>query len=400
MHPTFTAARTRRSRPPAISPRQLRVSCSSPWRSRWIVRGTEMRRLHRIAMALWIAAATSCGSTGGALVTLPFRAGGQQAGGPLTFTSQSGWTVTMRKAKISLGPFYFNNVPASTETFRNGLVVIQVTRQVVVDAIDPSLHDVLGGADGETGHAVAVEIGLFPPDTTQPSSTRSELGGNFGLVAGTATKGSTTVAFSGPIAIDTSVLTPQNAALLQRVRGAAVDLDLSASAAISYERSRAAWSKIWEAMISSSAPVRAVKSLSQRFTVAGEPTAEQASTWSRIARSPAPHRRADGGGRRPGLPLRRLTIACSSDVASRAASWSLSAAITFTPNITYGRASCAEGRNWARYSSIACISSAGAKCEANAYGRPSTAARRAPYKLDPRIQIGTSRPAPGTARTG
>src|SRR6267378_4804091 len=176
MHPTFTAARTRRSRPPAISPRQLRVSCSSPWRSRWIVRGTEMRRLHRIAMALWIAAATSCGSTGGALVTLPFRAGGQQAGGPLTFTSQSGWTVTLQTAKIALGPFYFNNVPASTETFRNGLVVIQVTR-----------------------HAVVVEIGLFPPDTTQPSSTRSELGGNFGLVAGTATKGSTTVAFSGPI---------------------------------------------------------------------------------------------------------------------------------------------------------------------------------------------------------
>ena len=174
-----------------------------------------MRRLHRIAMALWIAAATSCGSTGGALVTLPFRAGGQQAGGPLTFTSQSGWTVTLRTAKISLGPFYFNSVPASTETFRNGLVIIQVTRQVVVDALDPSLHDVLGGADGESGHAVAVEIGLFPPDTTQPSSTRSELGSNFGLVAGTATKGSTTVAFSGPVAVDTSVLTPQNAALLQ-----------------------------------------------------------------------------------------------------------------------------------------------------------------------------------------
>jgi len=187
------------------------------------------RRSHRIVPVLWIAATLSCGSTGGALVTLPFRAGGQQAGGPLTFTSQSGWTVTLQTAKIALGPFYFNNVPASTETFRNGLVVIQVTRQVVVDAIDPSLHDVLGGADGETGHAVAVEIGLFPPDTTQPSSTRSELGGNFGLVAGTATKGSTTVAFSGPIAIDTSVLTPQNAALLQRVRGAAVDLDFTAA---------------------------------------------------------------------------------------------------------------------------------------------------------------------------
>src|ERR1700730_15354231 len=78
---------------------------------------------------------------------------------------------------------------------------------------------------------------------------------------------------------------------------------------------------------------------------------------------------------RPGRRVRRLTTACSSDVASRAASWWVSAATTFTPSIRYGRASCAEGRNWARYSSIACISSAGAKCDAKAYGRPSRAAR-------------------------
>ena len=188
-----------------------------------------MRGIHRIATAVLVAAGASCGSTGGALVTLPFRAGGQQGAGPLTFTTQSGWTVTLQTAKIAVGPFYFNNVPASTETFRNGLVLIQVTRQVVVDALDPSLYDVPGGADGETGRTVAVEIGLFPPDGTQPSSARTQLGGNFGLVAGTATKGSTTMAFSGPIAIDTSVLTPQNAALLQRVRGAAVDLDFTAT---------------------------------------------------------------------------------------------------------------------------------------------------------------------------
>src|ERR1700682_5351028 len=140
MHPTFTAARTRRSRPPAISRRRLRGPCSSPWRLRWIVRGTEMRRFHRIATALWIAAAASCGSTGGPRRRLPFRAGGQQAGGPLTFTSQSGWTVTLQTAKIALGPFYFNSVPASTETFRNGLVVIQVTRPAVIDALDPTLQ--------------------------------------------------------------------------------------------------------------------------------------------------------------------------------------------------------------------------------------------------------------------
>src|SRR5882672_12404464 len=153
-----------------------------------------MTRPHQLISLVLLACGLSCGSTGGALVTLPFSTGGQAAG-PLTFTTPTGWTVTLQTATIALGPFYFNNVPPSTETFRNGLVIVQVTRQVVVDALDPSLHDVADGADGEAGRSVVVEIGLFPPDSTQPSSVRSQLGGNVGLVAGTATKGSTTVAF-------------------------------------------------------------------------------------------------------------------------------------------------------------------------------------------------------------
>jgi len=48
----------------------------------------------------------------------------------------------------------------------------------------------------------------------------------------------------------------------------------------------------------------------------------------------------------------------------------------------------------------ACSSSAGAKCDANAKGNPSAAASCAPNRLDPRIQIGTSNPAPGMAYTG
>jgi hypothetical protein len=186
-----------------------------------------MRASHRFTAVLLLAAATSCGSTGGALITLPFRAGGQRAG-PLTFTTLTGWTVTLTTAKIALGPFYFNNVPPSTQSFRSGLVIIQVTRQVVVDVLDPSLHDVPGGADGETGRSVAVEIGLFPPDATQPSSVRSQLGGNLGLVAGTATKGATTLAFSGPVTIDTN--NPQTPLVaVARVNGAVVDLDFTAN---------------------------------------------------------------------------------------------------------------------------------------------------------------------------
>lgn len=189
-----------------------------------------MPRTVPIAALLLVGLGTSCGSTSGALVTLPFRAGGVPSGGPLTFTTISGWTVTLRTAKIALGPFYFNLIPPSTESFRNGTVIIQVTQQVIVDALDPSLHDVPGGADGETGHSVSVEIDLFPPDVTQPVSLRSQLAGNVGLVEGTATKGGSTVPFSGPITIDTNLVTPTTPLVaLQRVRGAVVNLEFTAA---------------------------------------------------------------------------------------------------------------------------------------------------------------------------
>ena len=44
---------------------------------------------------------------------------------------------------------------------------------------------------------------------------------------------------------------------------------------------------------------------------------------------------------------------------------------------------------------MACIMCAGAKWDAKAYGRPRAAASCAPNRLEPRIQTGTRRPAPG-----
>ncbi len=176
--------------------------------------------------ALILLLTLSCGSTGGALVTLPLRAGGAKAG-PATFTTGAGWTVTLTTAKIAVGPFYFNLYPPATNTFRSGLVIVEATEQVIVDALDPALRDVPGGADGQTGHAVSVEIGLFPPDVTQAASA---LGPNVGLVAGTATRGSVTVQFQGPISIDTNLVTPTTPLVaLQRVKGASVDLDFTAA---------------------------------------------------------------------------------------------------------------------------------------------------------------------------
>jgi hypothetical protein len=183
--------------------------------------------------ALICCLALSCGTTGGALVILPMSVSGVQ--GPLTFTTNTGWTVNLTTAKAALGPFYFNASPPDTQSFRSGTVIVEATEQVVVDALDPTPQALAGGADGETGAAVAVEIDLFPPDSTQTAAARAQIGSvNFGIVAGTASKGGTTVAFSGPLAIpalsDPSLQTTQKPLLAQeRIAGAAVDLQFTAA---------------------------------------------------------------------------------------------------------------------------------------------------------------------------
>jgi len=198
-----------------------------------IHRIARMKRTRQTAVCLLaLAALAACGSTGGALVTLPFQAGGaaQADGGSMTFSTSTGWTVTLDQAVIALGPFYFNAFPPNTQTFRSGTVIIEATEQVIVNALDPALYDVPGGADGETGTSVAVEIDLFPPDATQSEANQQLLGGNIGVVAGTAVKGSVVVPFRGSIIINESLVTATNSlAALQRVNGAAVQLDFTAA---------------------------------------------------------------------------------------------------------------------------------------------------------------------------
>jgi hypothetical protein len=192
---------------------------------RWLC--LDYRRIAVVAVSLLL----GCGSTGGALVTLPFEAGGvaRSPAGPMTIVSPTGWTITLTTALIALGPFYINHDPPDTQNFRNGTVIIEATGQVVVDALDPQLHDMPGGADGESGTAVAVEIGLFPPDATQPGTIRRALSGNVGLIEGSATRDGLTLVFSGPIVINQGLVTPTiSLAGLERVNGADVQLNFTA----------------------------------------------------------------------------------------------------------------------------------------------------------------------------
>jgi hypothetical protein len=195
-----------------------------------------MRRLARLCVLAGGVAASACSNTtGGDLITLPFTAGGVQrdATQPFTFTTPVGWTVTLSQALIAVGPLYFNVDQPSTGLFRSGVVIVEATEQVIVDPLDPAQYAVPGGADGETGEAISVEIGLLAPDSTNRGADPTDaetLGGSFGVVAGTAVNGAMTVPFAGAIAVNQSLVTPtEPLADLERIRGAAVDLDFAAA---------------------------------------------------------------------------------------------------------------------------------------------------------------------------
>ena len=182
------------------------------------------------AMVLAVALAACSNTSGGDLIALPLSAGGamRDATKPLTFTTPTGWTVTLDQAIEAVGPFYFNVDPPPTDEFRSGVVIVEATEQTIVDTLDPTLHDVAGGADGETGTAVSVEIGLLAPDNHDQAADPTDaeaLGAGFAAVAGTAVNGATTVPFQGLVAVDPSlVTTTEPLADLQRIRGASVDL--------------------------------------------------------------------------------------------------------------------------------------------------------------------------------
>ena len=170
----------------------------------------------------------SCGggSTGGSLITVPLQVRGVQ--GPLTLQTEQGWTVQLTTAQIWLGPFYFNAFPPVTDQFRTGVVIVEATEQVLVNALDPTLQAVPGGADGETGQSVAVEIDLFPPGGTPQGSTGCLLlEEQLGTLSGTATKGGTTIAFNGPIAIPNTASAQVPCLELEAIQGASVDLSFT-----------------------------------------------------------------------------------------------------------------------------------------------------------------------------
>lgn len=176
------------------------------------------------------------GTTGGDLISMPLQAGGvaRDGGASLTFTTGQGWSVRLDQAQVVLGPLYFNIDAPQPSVFRSGVVIVQATEQFVVDVLDPNLHAVAGGADGETGQAVSVEIGFYTAAQSYnqtialPTPLAADGQSGTAYVAGEATKDGAVIDFAGRVQItDALVSALEPIGDLARVAGAVCDLDFT-----------------------------------------------------------------------------------------------------------------------------------------------------------------------------
>jgi len=192
-----------------------------------------------------------CGTTGQARVSFAARAAGfVRPPGELRFTTNTGWTVTLREARVALGPIYLNTLEPlacdgceSRSLFQRlsdalvpcawahgamhlgaGRIVAQVTEQVEVDVLSPVPVAMGRGGDGVDLPVRSAEVWLY--------NREGALRGAAIRVAGVAERmtqdGPERVPFRGALVADASITTPQVPLdVARRVRGIPVDFTLT-----------------------------------------------------------------------------------------------------------------------------------------------------------------------------
>lgn len=197
-----------------------------------------------------------CGSTGQQRVAFAARAAGfERPAGEVRFTTNTGWTVTLREARVAMGPLYLNTLaPLACDTCESrtlldrlsdalvprawahgeghlgaGIIAAQVTEQVEVDALSATPVPMGRGGDGVDLPVRSAEVWLYNRD--------GALRGAAIRVAGVAEReadGATVrVPFRGALVADASIVTPQTPLdVARRVRGIPVDFTLAEGATL------------------------------------------------------------------------------------------------------------------------------------------------------------------------
>lgn len=162
-----------------------------------------MRRILGCALATF--ALVACvGTTGSALVTFHAAAAGPSdaaPGQPLAFDNGKGFHVTLTRARLHVGAVYLNrSVPTSgaqaTACILPGIYVGEVLSPLDVDALSPVPQPFGATGDGTSDEARTAELWLTGGDVNADEDPTRILD-----VAGTATKGDTTIAFEGQVTI-------------------------------------------------------------------------------------------------------------------------------------------------------------------------------------------------------
>lgn len=163
---------------------------------------------------------TGCGSTGSARFAFEGRAGGvaRDASQPLAFVNETGWTITLSRANVTVGPIYLNVIaPLRDEaTFvpwlgvkrafgdddhlGGGREVGEILGQVTFDALSPALvpFPVQGTMTQE--QIRTAEIWLWPPPGKAPEAVNIDTPSVD--VAGVAVRGDSRVPFRGALILN------------------------------------------------------------------------------------------------------------------------------------------------------------------------------------------------------
>jgi len=214
--------------------------------------------LAAFALALGGAGAVTsgCGDTGQRRVAFAARAAGfERPAGEVRFTTSTGWTVTLREARVAMGPLYLNTLaPLACDTCEArtlidrlsdalvprawahgeghlgaGVIAAQVTEQVEVDALSPTPVPMGRGGDGVDLPVRSAEVWLYNRD----GALRGAAIRVAGVAERTADGQTTRVPFRGALVADASITTPQTPLdVARRVRGIPVDFTLAEGATL------------------------------------------------------------------------------------------------------------------------------------------------------------------------
>lgn len=192
-------------------------------------------RIFAVALAVSsVGSLFSCGTTGSERFSFPASAGGAEGAGRAPFTNALGWTITLTRAEVSIGPIYLNVIaplndqtqssragshgrtpslttPAGsllriraaygdTDHLGGGREVGEVLGRLTFDALSPTLVPFTTSGTVTQEEVRTAEVWLYPPpgvayETVNITAPSLE-------VAGEATRAGETVRFRGSLILN------------------------------------------------------------------------------------------------------------------------------------------------------------------------------------------------------